>query len=73
MLLKNLVTNKISINTVHDDQKNFVFNLRKGYNARSFFKKSEIRDLDNKNLYKRSKLKAFHILLEWERSEKEIK
>ena len=73
MLLKNLVTNKIRINTVNDDQKNFVFNLMKGYNARIFFKKSEIRDLDNTNLYEKSKLKAFDILLECERSEEKIK
>ena len=46
MLLKKLVTNKISINTVNGDQKNFVFNLMKGYNARSFSKKSKIRDLE---------------------------
>ena len=37
--LKNLVANKISINRVNDDQRNFVFNLMKGYNVSSFFKK----------------------------------
>ena len=73
MLLKNLVTNKIRISTVNDDQKNFVFNLMKGYNARVFFKKSEIRDLDNTNLHEKSKLKAFDILLECKRSETKIK
>ena len=36
-LLKNLIANKISINTVNDDQGNFVFNLMKGYNVSSFF------------------------------------
>ena len=39
MLLKNLIANKIDINTVNDDQKNFVFDLMKGYNRSSFFKK----------------------------------
>ena len=39
MLLKNLVANKIDINAVNDDQKNFVFDLMKGYNRSSFFKK----------------------------------
>ena len=39
MFLKNLVANKISINRVNDDQRNFVFNLMKGYNVSSFFKK----------------------------------
>ena len=38
-----------------------------------FSKKSEIRDLDNTNLYEKSKLKAFDILLECERSEEKIK
>ena len=45
----------------------------KGYNARVFFKKSEIRDLDNTNLHEKSKLKAFDILLECKRSETKIK
>ena len=44
--LKNLVANKISINTANDDQGDFVFNLIKGYNISSFFKKGETRDLD---------------------------
>ena len=35
--LKNLIANKISINTVNDDQRDFVFNLMKGYNISSFF------------------------------------
>ena len=39
MFLKSLVANKISINKVNDDQRNFVFNLMKGYNVSSFFKK----------------------------------
>ena len=67
MLLKNLVANKTSMSTVNDDQKmmndDFVFNLIKGYNASSFFKKSETRDLDNKNLYEKSKSKALDVLL----------
>ena len=44
--LKNLVANKISINTANDDQGDFVFNLIKGYNISSFLKKGETRDLD---------------------------
>ena len=67
MLLKNLVANKTSMSTVNDDPKmmndDFVFNLIKGYNASSFFKKSETRDLDNKNLYEKSKSKALDVLL----------
>ena len=63
MLLKNLVANETSMSTVNDDQKDFMFNLMKGYNASSFFKKSETRDLDNKNLYEKSKSKALDVLL----------
>ena len=73
MFLKNLVANKISINRVNDDQRNFVFNLMKGYNVSSFFKKSEIKDFDNKNLYEKNKLKALEILLECERSTEGVK
>ena len=51
MLLKNLVANKISINTVNDDQKDFVFNLMKGYTVSSFFIKSGATDLDNTKVY----------------------
>ena len=50
ILLKNLVANTININTVNDDQRNFVFHLMKGYNVSSFFKTIEIKDSDNKNL-----------------------
>ena len=43
MLLKNLVAKKKTVmNTVNDDQRNFVFDLMKGYNVSNFFKKSEI-------------------------------
>ena len=72
-LLKNLIANKISINTANDDQKNFVFNLMKGYNVSSFFTKSEIKYLDEKNLHEKSGLKAFEILLKCEKSAEGIK
>ena len=42
MLLKNLVAKKPGLNTVNDDQRNFVFDLMKRYNVSNFFKKSEI-------------------------------
>ena len=43
MLLKNLGAKKKTVmNTVNDDQRNFVFDLMKGYNVSNFFKKSEI-------------------------------
>ena len=67
------MANKININTVNDDQRDFVFNLMKGYNASSFFKKSVTKDLDNRNLYEKSKRKALDILLECEKITKEIK
>ena len=73
MFLKNFVANKISIKTVNDDQRDFVFNLMKGYNVNSFFKKSGIKDLDNRNLYEKSKRKALDILLECEKSTEGIK
>ena len=72
MLLKNLVANKLSINTVND-QRDLVFNLMKGYSVSSFFKKSETKDLDNRNLYEKSKRKALDILLECEKSTEGIK
>ena len=72
-LLKNLIANKISINTANDDQNNFVFNLMKGYNVSSFFKKSEIKYLDLNNLHEKSRLKAIKIFLECEKSVKGIK
>ena len=71
--LKNLVVNKKSINTINDDQKDFVFNLMKGYNISSFFEKSETKDLDNRNLYEKSKYKALDIILECEKSTEKIK
>ena len=70
--LKNLVANKIIINTTNDDQRDFVFNLMKGYNISSFFKKSETRDLDKKNLYEKSRFKALEILLKCEKNVEEI-
>ena len=36
-LLRNLITNNISINTANDDKRDFVFNLMKGYSISSFF------------------------------------
>ena len=72
--LKNLIANKISINTANDDQRDFVFNLMKGYNISSFFeKKSETRDLDRKNLYEKSRFKALDILLKCEKNVEGIK
>ena len=71
--LKNLIANKISINIANDDQKNFVFNLMKGYNVSSFFTKSDIRDLSERNLYEKSRSKAFEILLKCEKSVKKDK
>ena len=72
MVLQNLVANKISINTVNDEQRDFVFNLMKAYNVRSFFKKSGTKDLDNRNLYEKSMHKALDILLESEKSTERI-
>ena len=68
-LLKNLVTNEIGIIAVNDGERNFVFDLMKGYNVNSIFKKSETKDLDNRNLYERSKFKALEstILLKCEK------
>ena len=54
--------NKISINTVSNDQRDFVFNLMKGYHVNNFFKLSETKDLDNRNLYEKGKCKALNIL-----------
>ena len=73
ILLKNLMTNKTSMNMVNDDQIDFVFDLTKGYNVSSFFKKSKTKDLDNRNLYERSKFKANDILLKCEKSTEGIK
>ena len=68
MFLKNLATNKISINIVNDDQGDFLFNMMKGYNVSSFLTKSETRDLDERNLFEKSKSKAVEILLKYEKS-----
>ena len=68
-----MIANKISINTANDDQRDFVFNLMKGYNINSFFKKSETRDLDKKNLYEKSRFTALEILLKCEKNVEEIK
>ena len=73
ILLTNLVANKTDENTVNDDQRDFVFNLMKGYNAGSIFKKSGTKDLDYRNLYEKSKLKAFDILVKYEKSTEGIK
>ena len=48
------MTNKISINTVNDDQTDFLFDLMKGYSVSSFFKTSETKNLDNKTQKKKS-------------------
>ena len=40
ILLKNLIANKISIKTVNDEQRDLVFNLMKGHNVSSFFRKA---------------------------------
>ena len=68
MFLKNLATNKISINIVNDDQGDFLFNMMKGHNVSSFLTKSETRDLDEWNLFEKSKSKAVEILLKCEKS-----
>ena len=73
MFLKNFVANKRSIKTENNDQRDFVFNLMKGYNVNSSLKKSGIKDLDNRNLYEKSKRKALDILLECEKSTEGIK
>ena len=51
--LKNLIADKISINTANDDQRDFVGNLMKGFNISSFLQKSETRDLGKKNLHEK--------------------
>ena len=74
MLLKNLVANKISINTANNDRKDFVFNLMKGYNITSFFSvKKDIKNLSEENMYQKADLKALEILLECEKSVAGIK
>ena len=39
VFLKNLVANKISISAVNDEQRDFVFDLMRGYNVSSLFQK----------------------------------
>ena len=60
----------MSINTVNNNQKDFVFNLMKGYSVSSFFKKSETKAPIEGDLYDRSKLKALEILLKCEKNVK---
>ena len=67
------MANKIGINTVNDNQKDFVFELMKRCNVSSFFIKHKTKDLDNKSLSERSKLKAIDILLKCEKSTDGIK
>ena len=67
------MANKIDKNTVNDDLRDFVFDLMKGYNASSIFKKRGTKDLDNKNLYEKGKLKAFDILVKCGKSTEGIK
>ena len=67
------MASKTNINTVNDDEKDIVFDLMKVYNVSSFFKKSEISDLNNWNLYEKSKLKALNIILKCEKSTEGIK
>ena len=50
-------------NIANDDQKSFAFNLMKGYNVISFFTKSEIKYLDEKNCMKKVGLK--HLRFFW--------
>ena len=64
-VLKNSIASKISINIANDDQRDFVFNLMKGYNVSSFINRSK--DLDKKNLYEKIRPKAIEILLECEK------
>ena len=45
----------------------------KGYSVSRFFKKSEIRDLGERNLHEKTRLKALEILLECEKSTAGIK
>ena len=55
VFLKNLVANKISISAVNDEQRDFVFDLMRGYNVSSLFqKKRETKDFDNRLLYEKS-------------------
>ena len=73
IFLKNLLADKISINTANHDQRDFVFDLMKGHNMSSIFKKSKIKDFDNRNLYEKNKLKALEILLKCEKGAEGVK
>ena len=53
--------------------KDFLFDLIKGYNVSSFFKQSETKDLDNRYLCEKSKRSALDIFLECEKSTEWIK
>ena len=53
--------------------KDFLFDLIKGYNVSSFFKQSETKDSDNRYLYERNKRSALDIFLECEKSTEWIK
>ena len=64
------MANKTGINTVNDDQRNFVFDLMKRCNVGIFIKKYEIKDSDNKRLYEKSKLIALDILLKLKKVQK---
>ena len=67
------MADKISINTANHDQRDFVFDLMKGHNMSSIFKKSKIKDFDNRNLYEKNKLKALEILLKCEKGAEGVK
>ena len=64
------MANKTGINTVNDDQRNFVFDLMKRCNVGIFIKKYEIKDSDNKRLYEKSKLIVLDILLKLKKVQK---
>ena len=64
------MVNKTGINTVNDDQRNFVFNLMKRCNVVIFIKIYEIKDSDNKRLHEKSKPKALDILLKLKKVQK---
>ena len=64
------MANKTGINTVNDDQRNFVLDLMKRSNVGIFIKKYEIKDSDNKRLYEKSKLIALDILLKLKKVQK---
>ena len=59
IFLKNLLADKISINTANHDQRDFVFDLMKGHNMSS--------------IYEKNKLKALEILLKCEKGAEGVK